>query len=140
MPNTLTREFVQRACAETTAALLKVGILKPGEYLELADSGSTQRPIRLALFSEGVNERSTLLNECNLRRALDGLETLRATAYFAEFRLPRDQMLVSLDDGRQVALMYGEVQVRQSVAGTWSLPLRESPEPHVPGTIYRGEW
>lgn len=50
------------------------------------------------------------------------------------------QILVTLNDGRQIALMYGNVQVRSSMSGTWSLPLSYSPTPHEPESWYLGEW
>lgn len=49
-------------------------------------------------------------------------------------------ILITLSDGRQVALMHGSVQVRSSMSGTWSLPISYSPTPHEPDSWYLGEW
>jgi hypothetical protein len=89
MPKTLTRKFVQEAGVETNKALREVGILTPDEFVELIEDVGYKPPFRLAVTSPEA--RNTLLDNCNLRRALDGLETLRALAHFVEFRLPADQ-------------------------------------------------
>lgn len=67
-----------------------------------------------------------------LREAARRLEEMTATV--------QQQILVTLDDGRQIARMHGVIFVRPDVAYSWSLPLDESSRPHVPGTWYVGEW
>jgi hypothetical protein len=53
---------------------------------------------------------------------------------------PAPHLLITLSDGRQIACMYGGVQIRSSVAGVWSLPINVSDTPHEPGTVHFGEW
>lgn len=72
----------------------------------------------------GPEQRAELLREA--ARRLDEFAT--------------QQILVTLNDGRQVAVMNGGVQVRSSTSGTWSLPINTSTTPHQPGTYYLGEW
>lgn len=51
-----------------------------------------------------------------------------------------EQVLVTLIDGRQVGIMHGNVQIRSSMSGTWSLPIEYATRAHQPGTYYLGEW
>jgi hypothetical protein len=54
--------------------------------------------------------------------------------------LPAEQVLVTLIDGRQVGIIHGNVQIRSSMSGTWSLPIEHATKAHQPGTYYLGEW
>lgn len=65
---------------------------------------------------------------------------LREAARRLDGPRPSGQMLVTLDDGRQVAYMHGNVFVRSTVGLVWPGATPQSTTPHQPGTWYRGEW
>jgi hypothetical protein len=86
----------------------------------------------------------------HLNVSAEELATIRDTLYGADNPGTADdgpaampvngQIIITLDGGSQIALMYGNVQVRSRLSDTWSLPLAQSAKPHEPGTWYMGEW
>jgi hypothetical protein len=53
---------------------------------------------------------------------------------------PLQQLIITFDDGHQVAYMHGNVFARSNIGYSWPTPLPEATRPHQPGTWYRGEW
>lgn len=102
------------------------------EIQDVLDAGSATGEDWYRLQASGAHTSKHL----NVTR--QQLEAIREL--FASPAPPVQQILVTLGDGRQVALMHGAVQVRSSMGGTWSLPIEESDKPHQPGSFFVGEW
>lgn len=94
---------------------------------------------------DGLHEA---FGECGFEWQLDALYAIEdereaALATRRAFHLPpppSNQFIVTLDDGRQVAYLHGDVMVRSTIGGLWPSSTPQSTRPHQPGTWYRGEW